>query len=437
MGLARLLACGCAAAVLVGCSTSVPIAPATIGPSTTFGPAPSATAAESSPATSSADVSTSGGFTWRAVPMTQFGGVELTTIIAVPDGVLAVGAPYGGSAPLAPSPGMPSLFRSSDGLTWQRLPDSAAFSHPGTSSFDSIASVVPGGSSLLVAVGETSNGDASASTAAAWRSTDGGVSWRRSEVGGATDAAMSDVVTTPHGFVAVGIDGQPTGGTQMIGVRGAAAWTSLDGTRWSRLPTGSTFAGAVMDRIIRAGPNLVAIGGDVPTGAFAAAPPIWHSTDGIHWTRAARPALPGSASIDASAGAWTGSEFVVVGEDELGDRRFLWTSRDGTSWSRSNLELATASSARAVPIALAMTGSTLVLVGFDQPSIAGTFDQIQAGTEADVWESGDGRTWSAIPALSLFSGAVPSRVIPTSTGILVLASTADPSQSSPLWLAVR
>ncbi len=360
--------------------------------------------------------------------MAQLGGVELTNIVALPDGYLAIGAPYGGSAPLVHSPGRPSLWRSSDRLTWRRLPDSPAFVDPKSGWYDSIASVTEGSSSLLVAVGSANNGDASAFDAAAWISTDDGVTWRPAIVDGASDAAMNDVTSTPNGFVAVGIDGHPSGATQMIGSRGAAVWTSRDGSHWSRVPTEPAFAGAEMGRVMGTGSSLVATGSDNPTGTAKTEPPIWHSTDALHWTRASTPLTPGTDSFQMAGVLWTGSEFVVVGGEELGNLHFAWTSSDGQSWARTDVSLAWPGSERGYLRDLASSGSTMLLFGPGAQTTAG-------GTEAMVWESTDGRAWQAIPTLPLFENALPMRAVYGPAGLVVL--TADQSNESSIWLATR
>ncbi len=426
------------AVAVAACAPSVPSAPGSAVPSITAGPSSSTGMVPSQIVTAAPSLAAgvSGGFTWHEVPMAQFGGVELTNIVVVPDGLLAIGASFGVAAPSTQPPGSPILWRSGDGLTWRRLPASAAFIGPGSLSIDSISSVTAGSASLLVAVGAANNGDMSAFDAAAWTSADGGVTWQRATVDGAGDAAMYDVTAGPHGYVAVGIDGHPSGGTQMIGSRGAAVWTSADGSHWSRVPTEQDFAGAYMGRVVRAGANLVATGADVPHGVGGAQPPIWHSIDGLRWTRTAS-ANAVADSIEISATVWTGSAFLVVGGQELGDRSFAWASPDGVKWTRTELQLATSASSRVNLGDVAIVGSTMVMVGFDQTRNGATFDQYIAGTVADVWASPDGRVWQAIPSLPMFAQAFPSRAISGPAGLLVLVSTPAQSNTNSLWLATR
>ena len=412
-------------------ATPSPSAPAIGPPSAALSPSPppslppsSSPSAFPSPSPSEV-VGTSGGLLWRSVSMAQFGGVELTNIATLRDGFLAIGAPWGGSPPLFQSPGRPSLWRSSDGLSWRRLPDSPAFTEPKSGWFDSIASGAQGGSSLLVAVGAANNGDLSAFDAAAWTSTDG-ISWRRATVDRAADAAMNDVTTTPEGFVAVGINGHPSGGTQMIGSQGAAAWTSRDGSHWSRVPTVPAFAGAEMTRVVAVGSTLIAVGVDIPTGSGTADPPIWSSTDGLQWARASVDVPRAVGSWWVNGIAWTGSRFVAIGGEELGVRRFVWISREGRSWDRLNLALPPPNPSGLYVRDVASLGSTMVMVGAPATPAAGNV--------AIVWESTDGLAWQAIPSLPLFVGAMPGRVISGPAGLLVLSSN-DESNATSLWLA--
>jgi hypothetical protein len=212
---------------------------------------------------------TAGGLTWQTVSITGSNLVEIHTVVGLPDGYLAVGQAIG-------NPTRVSLWRSTDAISWNELPNSPAFSERQSGWYDSVARVIEISPAHLLAVGSADNGDASAFNAAAWTSSDAGLTWQRAAVADAADAAdaaMSDVAPTSNGFVVVGVDGHPSGGTQLIGIRGAAVWTSSDGTHWARTPTQPAFAGAQMDHVTAADSVVVAPGLDVPTGSGSVAPP--------------------------------------------------------------------------------------------------------------------------------------------------------------------
>ena len=395
-------------------------APATGSPTT---PAPSA----------STTGGTSGGFTWQLVPSAQFGGAELDRIEVLPDGLLAIGGPWGGPAVPSGSTPRPTLWRSTDGLAWRRLADSPAFAGTGGpySRFDSIAGVAPGRTGL-VAVGATNEGDMSAFDAEAWTSPDS-VSWQRAVVSGAKDAAMNDVAAGPGGFVAVGIDGHTSGGTQMVGSRGAAVWTSADGKRWTRLPTEADFAGAEMTRVIAGPSGYLAVGLDMPAASVRQStwpgPPIWISADGTHWKRVVADIGAPRTGVDVTGVAWTGHEYVIAGREFQSGFNGIATSPDGRTWTASELQAPAPGGATLTIADLEAGGSPFVAVGW--LSVA------PDSARAVVWESAGGSRWESVPYLPLFENAAPVGVVRTGSGTLVVLSqerTPD-ANATHLWLA--
>jgi hypothetical protein len=339
------------------------------------------------------------GLSWQAISISDTATLEVDSLVGLPDGYLAVARPNG-------DPTKVSLWRSSDGLGWRELPASPAFTETKTGWYDSIARVIEPNPGQLLAVGSANNGDASAFDAVVWTSANNGATWHRSTVAGAADAAMSDVIATSSGFVAVGVDGHPSGGTQLIGIRGAAVWTSTNGTTWARTPYQASFAGAQMDHVIAADSVLVATGLDVPTGSGSVAPPIWRSSDGLTWTRAAA-VSPSPLSLGADAPIWTGTSFVVSGTEILGDGRYVWTSTDGLGWSIADVQGAAAPSL----VGLATTGSTIVLAG-----------TTSAGGRALLWQSSGGQSWQLVQAPAVMDGGAPMRIVAGPNGLLILNS---------------
>lgn len=410
-------------------------------PSTTPTATAPATGSPTTPASSASSTGdTSGGFTWQLVPNAQFGGTELDRIEVLPDGLLAIGGPWGGPAVPSGSTPRPTLWRSTDGLAWRRLADSPAFEGTGGPYgwFDSVAGVAPGRTGL-VAVGATNEGDMSAFDAEAWTSPDGD-SWQRAVVSGAKDAAMNDVAAGPGGFVAVGIDGHAGGGTQMVGSRGAAVWTSADGTRWTRLPTEADFAGAEMTRVIAGPSGYLAVGSDMPAASVRQStwpgPPIWISADGTHWKRVVADIGAPRTGGDVTALAWTGNEYVMAVPGCCSGFNGLAISPDGRSWTAAYIQAPAPAGATWTIADLEAGGSPFVAVGWlgVAPDSAG---DVLDSARAVVWESAGGSRWESVPSLPLFENAAPVGVVRTGAGTLVVLSQerAPDANATHLWLA--
>jgi hypothetical protein len=220
---------------------------------------------------------------------------------------------------------------------------------------------------------------------AVWTSTDGGVTWTQNDLG------VTDVTTTPDGFVAVGIerrDSDPTySKTQGV------LWTSADGLSWTRVATtddpegiSSAFSNVVWNGQVvilgHRGPDYVSEGSDLedsephenvtwfsngtdlsepvpsnlegyldanqtavtPHGIIAmthwTTPTVktvaaaWISDDGTTWTE---------LSIEPGNYEYTdigqfGNEVLITGYDlSERDDTGLWSTLDGTNWLRLEL----------------------------------------------------------------------------------------------------
>ncbi|MDH4119993.1 MAG: exo-alpha-sialidase [Acidimicrobiia bacterium] len=114
-----------------------------------------------------------------------------------------------------------TLLTTTDGETWELVEGAEIFDNT------DIGAVMPGGEGLI-AVGASPGGEF-VPTAAVFTSPDG-ASWRRVTPTTADfeHKIMTDVIATPHGFVAVGGDFFETGLM--------TAWTSPDGLSWTRSP---------------------------------------------------------------------------------------------------------------------------------------------------------------------------------------------------------
>jgi hypothetical protein len=309
--------------------------------------------------------------------------------------------------------GSAAVWTSVDGFTWSRVPyDEAIFGTGGVSMLD----VTVGGPGL-VAVG----GYWPWSDAVVWTSVDGLI-WSRVAHDEAIfgNATMNSVTAGGPGLVAVGTvhsDEEPDGDDA-----DAAAWTSIDGITWSRVPHNEAIFGGAdeqfMDKVIVGGPGLVAVGSDgMGTydhhgGRLVAA--VWTSEDGFTWSRVphddaifGRRLLhpdegPAHAMTSVTAG---GPGLVAVGWD--GYNAGTWTSVDGLTWSRvPHDESLLESPVGRIMLDVTAGGPGLVAVG-----------------PARVWTSVDGITWSLVPDRETLSGI--GSVISAGSGLVAVGGDED------------
>ena len=202
---------------------------------------------------------------------------------------------------------------SADGRTWGRIGDFPAGE-------GSQAVAVTDGPRGIVAVGHEGT------HAAAWRSTDGR-SWERSADGPALQAdgpvQMTAVASSAGGYVAAGYVGS------LVGPIEARFWQSADGRDWSLADEGADLAASRVNAIA-ARPNggFVAVGttGDakVVDGSTA-----WTSTDGTRWTRTTTDALRAGLMRAVTA---TDDGLLAVGNDLASMRAMVFRSNDGLAW---------------------------------------------------------------------------------------------------------
>jgi hypothetical protein len=271
------------------------------------------------------------------------------------------------------------------GYRWSRVPhDEAIFGADGRQWMNSVTVGGPG----LVAVGSV--GDDEDADAAVWTSVDG-ITWSpvahdEAIFGGWRGLWMSSVTVGGPGLVAVGSAGNDL----------AAVWTSVDGITWSRVRHDeAVFGGARMNSVIAAGPGLVAVGSVEDDEDAVAA--VWTSVDGITWSRVAH-----DEAVFGGAGRHQGGMNSVtvggpglvavgsVGVDEDADAA-VWTSVDGIIWSRvPHDETVFGGAGGQWMSSVTVWGPGLVAVG-----AVGGWDS-PVGSDAAVWTSVDGITWSRV-----------------------------------------
>jgi len=353
----------------------------------------------------------------------QFGLFDITQ---TPSGLVAVGFDPGDQD----SRQNGVVLASTDGVSWNRLAGDDPAMNQGTVALYGVTAGGPG----LVAVGLGCDDVEELCMAhpMAWTSTDG-VAWSRSSpdpnVFG-TWGGMSGVISSEHGIVAVGnsfVESDP----QSLLVR-PTVWLSADGVEWERAWSGDEFdgAGAALGTgfsSITSNPDGLLVGVGMATnsqGGFVAA--VWTSTDGRTWERIDpdSPAFASHTDSDVAMHdvAWGPGGLVAVGTDG-GTNVAIWHSPDGLTWTRADTadqpfeHIGTLGSVDAL-------GTGWVAVGPHR------FAEM-TGDTVMLWTSTDGLTWDR--ALRLDPG-YGMAVVTTDSGIAVAGGLAGPeSFHAAIW----
>jgi hypothetical protein len=235
-----------------------------------------------------------------------------------------------------------------------------------------------------------------------WFSRDG-LTWTPAAQTAALGAAngrhveIRDVVATDDGWLAVGSDAPEC----FVGCAGEggvpAVWHSLDGITWTReaqaaLPTAGTMVG-----VVRSPDGFIAVGSAIAGRNIHAA--VWRSPDGAAWTRVPDAAVfaapPGTGSLPAMWDVMYQSEVLVavgIAFEQDGGSALAWRSLDGgVTWQRADGERFPAGqifSGAAIPGGFVATGPS-----GGSSCISG------------IWLSPDGASWSCVAnrALRRFS----------------------------------
>ena len=239
---------------------------------------------------------------WTSTNGTDWQRAQQPSFPAQATGLLSqVGGGKDGFVSILSGPEGATLVTTRDGSTWDVRTSTIAGSDPSTG----VADVVAGGPGY-VAVGSTG----SPSDAAAWTSSDGN-RWTRSnsaDLGGERFQSASTAAVTEFGLVAAGSTN--TGQTE-----DAAVWTSPDGKAWTLVSKdAAVFGGPTgegIDRLTNSNGTLLAAGrggaGGQPT--FGA----WTSKDGTTWSKAkTSAALTGGLIPQVTGIAATNTRAVAV-----------------------------------------------------------------------------------------------------------------------------
>jgi len=267
--------------------------------------------------------SSTDGKTWqrvssRSLALGGAGTQVINSIYADTAGYVAAGyEDFGGDANAA-------FWRSTDGVNWQRVShNSSQLTEPGDQVVTALTLTARG---LLVAGGKDQDGENS--DAAIWTSPDA-ITWTRDrdapELGGPRGDAISGLTASSHAIVAVG-------STALDGDTNAEAWTSNDGTHWTRASDDPEVLGGDMEQSMHAvtsvAGSFVAVGTDASAGEYD--PTVWSSQNGMTWVRVHNEAVFDVARRTLMlAVATNGTQIVTIGtmDNGLGQSGAAWRRR--------------------------------------------------------------------------------------------------------------
>jgi hypothetical protein len=257
-----------------------------------------------------------------------------------------------------------------------------------------------------------------------------GLHWtagRPMDIEGLPDAsdgvAVTQVLEGPSGLLAVGEAFPPLicGGPPTA----EALWTSPDGLNWTRVQLPTDFASASVYTVDGGSTGYIA-SGTLKDGVTQA---VWLSGDGASWRQVPlTTATFGNFVVDGAtdfaagyvvAGA-AGNEGCGGGGTDLYTPS-LWWSTDGTSWTRSKLTGATASSDASISVNRISDHALM--------AIASRWDQASQTNVQLVWVTTDGRTWNLVKSPS---GLLGTNILTNGQrGLLVVA----PADTGPPTIA--
>jgi hypothetical protein len=279
------------------------------------------------------------------------------------------------------------MWRSSDGLEWQRVPD------PDGAFADAVVTDVVSLDGLIVAVGARNAGEGSEDfiQPAVWRSTDGSTFARISDDliedwgDGSTEAGISAAAVAGGRVVAVGWHSNGTLQGAGDGSRGAV-WVSDLGDTWRLgLPSLDALGGpgtAVVAVDGLADGRFIAVGRSVGRAA------IWESATGEDWTSSAAP-----SGAFAGEGLWTGLDVAAT------DQRTLVLGRSVQEGDPAVPRLWSSVEAGWDPVPIPeLAGASLVAVAELSPGFVaiGRLELPDGRMATGMWASSDGADWTRV-----------------------------------------
>jgi hypothetical protein len=275
--------------------------------------------------TSVAVLTSNGGRSWRAVNDGAFPGATVNQLLAVPGGLMAVGAaplPASEASEVGGETGAFASLSLNDGATWPTEPISpASLGGPGTAAIGAAAGAAgAAGTGANPATSATGAGAASGTSA---------------------PSTLSGTLTGPFTATAAG---RLANSEYVVGDAGrqAVGWYSPDGTTWEPpqpLDSSPELSTELPLATCGAGSSAVVVGTATTTapGSFPAA---WVSTDGSSWTSAtfsSSSSLPAGSSTAVDGCLATGNGFIAYGGSTgkgTVDQPILWSSSNGATWQQ-------------------------------------------------------------------------------------------------------
>ena len=190
------------------------------------------------------------------------------------------------------------------------------------------------------------------------------------------DAEVYNLIAGGPGLVAIGETCLETPVVESTD-EGTVVWASTDGIRWTRVAEPAGLDEAYWLESV--GTRLVAMGWE-PTDGPRPIVTVFVSEDGVGWTQVFREEL-GDEFADYNAAGRRGSELIRVQGARGSGSMTVWSSPDGTTWTRSSADIADVGRLRSV----AGVGSWWVAAGL-------TIEDVPA-----VWTSQDGVKWARVP----------------------------------------
>jgi hypothetical protein len=290
--------------------------------------------------TSVALLTSSDGRSWRADTSDAFRNATVNQLLAVPGGLMAVGA-----APLPPAEaseegGWTGAFASlsdNGGATWPTEPISpASLGGPGAAASESAGTAAnerAGNSGAGAPATQGVGAGRAGGTGTAGDVTSGG------NVGASNDTPLSASLTGPFAATAAGRLGNSE---YVVGNAGpeAVGWYSPDGSTWEApqpLDPSPQLGAELPLATCWAGSSAVVVGSATSTTP-GSMPAAWVSTDGSSWTSASFATSPPAGSTTTLDGCLsTGNGFIGYGGSTgtgADEQPALWTSSNGTAWQQ-------------------------------------------------------------------------------------------------------
>jgi hypothetical protein len=262
------------------------------------------------------------GLTWSESTLDRGAGTFAVAIAETADGDLIAVGRKGRQA---------MSWTSRDGAAWAAVPLSPASPDPA----ERATAIAVAGQEVWV--GGSSGPELGDRIAVFWRSVDGGSTWLSVRsgvidglvVGGAFDGAeVSAIARTPSGLLALGRVGTGQRWTSSV------AWRSAGVIGWTRVDD-PALAGGLAVALVVTPERILAVGSDGDEREAVA----WTSIDGSTWTRQPREEsrLHSGEKIRFTDVAATPTGYVGVG-NYVGlqyGQGTSWTSPDGVSWKRA------------------------------------------------------------------------------------------------------